>query len=282
MKKLLIHLHIYYPELYSQLESYLKNIDDFEYDLFVTMPEANADLEQSIKASFPNSKISYVDNVGYDVYPFVSVINECNLDEYSYVIKLHTKRNIPRNASLFWFYGSKWRDSLLEFIKTKDNFKRAISYLELNKNVGMHGAKECLFSNYSDDPNAKVQFCKYSELKKYEFVAGSIFVVRAELLKKFKALNLTKSDFKNSDVTHQSCQLAHIMERMFGSCVVTQKCNIRDCLHSSISNHFSKLLLILRAFCLKYILTIRITKKNKLLVKFLKLPVFSKKLKDKS
>ena len=128
MKKLLVHLHLYYPEIYKELESCILNLTpEFDFDLFVTIPEKNLNLKPQILSTFPKAQIQVVENLGYDIFPFIKVIKSVNIDDYSYVIKLHTKRDLNKfKYDLFsitktkWFGNSNWREGLLTFIKTKE------------------------------------------------------------------------------------------------------------------------------------------------------------------
>ena len=52
--------------------------------------EANAKIAYR---DFPLAKISIVENRGFDVGPFIKTISELNLDNYDFIVKLHTKRN---------------------------------------------------------------------------------------------------------------------------------------------------------------------------------------------
>lgn len=94
MKPILVHCHIFYPELWEELKSCIKNIAPNPFDLFVTMVEEHNDISKDIQNNFPKAHIDIVKNVGYDIFPFVSVLNKINLEDYSYVVKLHTKRPI--------------------------------------------------------------------------------------------------------------------------------------------------------------------------------------------
>ena len=99
MKPILVHVHIYYEFLWPELKSCLKNIDGYTHQIVVTLVKENPKLQEDILSSFPNAKIEIVENLGFDLGPFIHVLNEVNLDDYSYVIKLHTKRDIPTKES---------------------------------------------------------------------------------------------------------------------------------------------------------------------------------------
>ena len=290
MKKFLVHIHLYYDFLYEELKQCLLNIKDYnEIDLYVTLPKHMEEIENDIKSSFDNVNIIIAENLGYDVAPFTDVLSRVNLDDYSYVIKLHTKRDVPSSASRFWFKGAKWRNMLLKFVKTKENFKRVLDRFDNERTIGMHGPVTSTFNFITDDKIGhkesngfiKNNICKNKRY--YRFVAGTMFMVRAELLKPIQQLNLNYSDFDMPDESHEDCQLAHKLERAFGYLVYSNGYRIKDCTISSFKNFM--IAFYMNAIRILHIITdpfvsIRITKKNKLLVKIIKIPVLAIKLKN--
>lgn len=50
-------------------------------------------------SDFKNADFYVVPNLGFDLGPFVYALDKVNLSDYSYVIKLHTKRDIPLNEN---------------------------------------------------------------------------------------------------------------------------------------------------------------------------------------
>ena len=89
-KKILVHLHLYYQNQLNYFIKKLKNIT-CEFDLIVTLANENPKITEKIKQFKPNAKILVVENLGYDVYPFIQVINEAELKNYDYILKIHTK-----------------------------------------------------------------------------------------------------------------------------------------------------------------------------------------------
>ena len=285
MKKILIHLHLYYIEYFNEIASYIKNLDQkFEYELYITIPKQNASFTSVLQSSFPESKIFICDNIGFDIYPFIKIIKSVNLDEFSYVIKLHTKRDIDFNLfSIFknkWYGKSNWREGLLTFIKNTNNIEQVINYLNAHDSVGMHGGQAYLLNQYTDDKNAKKSVQKYINKLGYKFVAGAIFVAKAKVFKNLQTNCIDLSLFEASDTTHQCVQFAHIMERYLGYCVTSCNLEIKDCLTPKIQQVIIFIQKYLYAFSNAFVLNIRITKKGKLLVKLFKIPIFSKYIKE--
>lgn len=286
MKKLLIHLHLYYPEYCTELSQCIESLmPEYNFDLFVTLPKQNSYLSQKILASFPNANIQVVENIGFDIYPFVKVIKSVNLDDYSYVIKLHTKRDINFNMFSFfknkWFGGGNWREGLLSFIKSKENFKLVLSYLNNHEQVGMHGGQAYILNQFTDDKNAKKSVTKFINRKSYEYVAGAIFIAKAKVFKLLQTSNIDASKFETSDQNHQNVQFAHTMERYLGYCVTSNNLEIKDCFTPKIKGCFISIHKYLSQFIHTYILNIRITNKQKLLIKFCKIPVYNRAIKNK-
>lgn len=289
MKPTLVHIHIYYDFLYAELKQCLQIISSFvDIQIYVTLPKHMEEIENDIKSSFDNVNIIISENLGYDVAPFADVLSRVNLDDYSYVIKLHTKRDVPSSASRFWFKGAKWRNMLLKFVKTKENFKRVLDRFENDRTIGMHGPVTSTFNFITDDKIGHKESNKFikDNISKnniyYRFVAGTMFMVRSELLKPIQKLNLKYSDFDVPDVSHEDCQLAHMLERAFGYLVYSSGYKITDCTISSFMNFI--IAFYMNAIRILHIITdpfvsIRITKKNKLLVKIIKIPVLAIKLK---
>lgn len=283
MKPILVHLHIYYKELYPELKEYLKNIKGYDFRLVVTMVEDLTEVIDDVKKSFDNVQVKVLDNLGYDIGPFVEVINSVNLDDYSYVVKLHTKRDVKTDLNNEWFSGTGWRNTMLSFIKSQDRFDKVIARLESDNTIGMHGAIPAIFSK-DDDLATKtredvIALAQKNNLKAidYEFLAGSVFVVRASVLKMIQALKLSQKDFEIPDETHVKSQFAHIIERYLGFITYTQGMTVEDCELSSTQKKFFYLKKSWLKFFNKYIYSVRVTKKRKLLVKILRIPVYSRK-----
>ena len=93
MKKILVHVHIFYENLYPELKACLLNLKDYNCDYIFTFVKENKTLESDIKSTFSNAKIEIVKNLGFDLGPFVHVLNEVNLsDKTSYQKRYSSKR----------------------------------------------------------------------------------------------------------------------------------------------------------------------------------------------
>jgi lipopolysaccharide biosynthesis protein len=104
--KVAIVLHLFYPDLWAEIQSYLKNLN-IGYDLFVTVPYSVEDREIiDVFKDQPSVKLYKTGNRGRDVLPFLQVMNIIGLNNYKYICKLHSKKTA--NSPL----GSVWRKLL--------------------------------------------------------------------------------------------------------------------------------------------------------------------------
>ena len=92
MPKIAVHMHLYYAEQLEDLLQRLESLSGTAYDLYVTMGAEDKKAEQTIKAFKADANIRIVRNLGYDVGPFIDFLHHVNLDDYDYIIKIHTKR----------------------------------------------------------------------------------------------------------------------------------------------------------------------------------------------
>lgn len=213
LKKVLVCIHIYYHNQVDYIIDKLKSLNGFDYDLFVTYTNENKETNEKFLNFNKNAKFKIVENKGYDIYPFLALINEIDLEKYSSVLKLHTK-----NKDEFDSYS--WRDDLYEnLMGTKNIFKANLKKLE---KYGLVGSKKRITTMNERCPENVWLFedvCKKIgiEPKKANFIAGTIFLARIEIIKRIKELNLLQLDFENKTMeTGSNGTVAHVIERLFG------------------------------------------------------------------
>lgn len=228
MKPILVHIHIFYPELWHDLKKCMQNIAEYPYDLYVTMIEPHKEVEQDILQNFPAAKIEIVENRGYDIGPFIHVLNSVDLNDYSYIIKLHTKRDyvVPFFINKEKMIGSRWRNLLLEPFIKKTNLRKAIKLLE-NDTVGAVAKGILVLDEIRDMASGLLNAVKNIteeiglKYQKYVFVAGTMFIAKAEL---FKCLQHKEQIFQFSLSSQDRNYLdkVYVCERLLGEIIVAQ------------------------------------------------------------
>jgi lipopolysaccharide biosynthesis protein len=148
MKKILVHLHLYYIDQLDYFIKKLKNIKGCEWDLFVTLVCDNESVRKKILKFKSNAQIIMVDNVGFDVWPFIQILKKVDLNEYDFVLKVHTKRILKTQLEFEdekrnIYFG--WRECLVEaLLASKKRFAQNIRILADSK-YGMVCNKKYLF-----------------------------------------------------------------------------------------------------------------------------------------
>jgi lipopolysaccharide biosynthesis protein len=235
---LLVHMHVFYPAILPELLGRLENIRDVSFDLFVTISSGveNNQIREQITRSFPDATIQIVENRGYDIGPFCHVLNQVSLNDYRYILKLHTKRNVDGAfVTRFFLNGKRWRRKLLRPLDSEKVFKNCINAFEVSDKVGMLADLQLLKPLYLDCEQLKrtvktlTRKMKILYSEKYLYVAGTMFLARANVFIPLQNLRLVIEDFElGKSVDNNS--LAHAVERVMGILVYSQGYIIEDCL----------------------------------------------------
>lgn len=281
-----VHLHIYYENMWPFIKSYLQNLENLKYDLFVTLVKKNSALEEEIRSYAPNCRIFVIENRGYDVGPFVYFLHQINLDDYDLILKIHTKSrqgNVLTSINGKFFSRRKWVDVLLNsLIGSKQMIATNLANFENKKELGMIASKYLIAKDKDLSAEMRqaikvvLQRLGYSDNKEIMFVPGTMFWVRASLFKSLKH-NFVLEDFSSTDGKIRNGTFAHVMERVFGAVVLAQNFTIEGFDHCHCWQLRSPILELKRFLFQK-----KITKNNYELVKVCRIPVYRRRLSDKS
>ena len=220
-KPMLVHAHIFYPDLWPELKTYIQNISPYPFDLYVTMVQKYPDIEDDIHNVFPKAHIEVVENRGYDVGPFIHILNKIDLDNYDYVIKIHTKGTKTTAKKFRGLKGGQWREELLSFLQSHETLTSYLNSFQ-QSSLGMTGGYKCLITrdNYYVGPECQKRIEEFIiqnglSFINFSFVAGTCFLCRSSVLRPIQTLRLKISDFEvpGEKEVHS---LAHVFERMFG------------------------------------------------------------------
>lgn len=276
--RILVHVHLYYVDMWPELKSAISHITA-PYDLFVTVAERNVDIEKDILAFNPEARVITVENKGFDVWPFISVLNSVNLNDYSHIIKLHTKRDMPagtiRNG--FDVSGGKWRRYLFAFLKSKRTFEKCLKAFDANITLGMITDYRLIVTNdrKNQDASQKAQAMLSNlglKVQDHPYVMGTMFFARTDLFSKIQEMNITAELFAKSE--HGTADvLPFAFERLFGYIIAAQGYGIKDVLISPTKQFYGKTIAQLQNFLWRK----KVTSSGKTIVKFCKIPVFVSK-----
>ena len=133
-KKIAVQIHLYFPELISEIISYLNNIP-FPFDCYIsTSSEEKQKIIQSEfdkKCNSASNVVEVFENKGRDVLPFLKQMKE-RIDEYDYLCHLHSKKS----ETIEW--GDEWRYHLFNNLMGSSAFVETIfDDFEKDEHLGM-------------------------------------------------------------------------------------------------------------------------------------------------
>lgn len=235
--RLLVHVHIFYPQLYPELKTCLENLKGLNFDLYVTFVEDHPEIEADIRSFKSDAEIIKCPNRGYDIAPFVDVLNRVDLSNYDLVVKLHTKRDVLFSYMINGhdLSGVKWRERLLSFIRDKDSFTKCLQAFRNDPSIGLIGSHVLVatIKDSNPDPDLSYLFLAASKMlkktgldpqprKSCDHLAGTMFIARSKVLMPLKSLGLTYEDFSVADRSTIQ-DMAHTIEVYIGWAVTSQK-----------------------------------------------------------
>lgn len=285
--KILVHLHLFYQEMLSEMLSNISNLKGLDYDLYVTVINPSDETMNTLLDFNSEVKIINVENRGYDVAPFIKVLKMINLDDYDFVIKIHTKQTLKTRARLVRssFKKDEWRKLLISFMESSERIDNVLNIFAENPKVGMISHYNLIIkASNKEDPIAKKraeEIIRHIDVvsKKRMFVAGTMFIVRAKLLKWLQEYPCATEDFEPYVKNIKGGSLAHVYERLFGYVVTVQGYEIVSCVKKSFFMKCISFIYRSYIFILRSLIQVKINRENKLIVKICKIPICSLKLK---
>lgn len=217
--KILVHLHLYYQEQTDYFIDKLKNINGADWDLFVTYSQPDESSEQKLLRFKPDTNFIETENIGYDVWPFIKLIQTTDLGKYDYVIKLHTKRKMGKcRPNIIKFNGYDWRNALVDgILYNKEHFKKVLNMFQNDSRIGMVSS---LLTNVTRDyfhPYVDKELSRLGwKYKNKHTCMGTMFMMRSKALTLLKNNLITEDLFRDDKpVSGTFFRNAHLYERMF-------------------------------------------------------------------
>lgn len=220
--KMLAHLHLYYHDQLDFMIKKMKNINNCDWDLYVTVCEENPVSTRKILSFKKDAKIIKVENRGYDIWPFIQILRMVDIDDYDVVLKIHTKNYRKESLNFIGkaFKGFFWRDSLINALigSKKEFFNNLQKFYQTN--TGMIFDEKFmlpLLKNRQEDTTLLEDLKqRLNIVSDYNyFCAGTMFMIRASVLKQIITSNIDKKDFEKNGYTSENGKLVHSLERIF-------------------------------------------------------------------
>jgi hypothetical protein len=230
-RKILVVLHLFYPESWKEIREYLLNFSGYNWDLCITFPDMIADKidREDILAVNPRTSLFQMENKGFDIGPFLTAIKQIDLSSYEAVFKLQSK-GVKRIFIYIYrqlFFGRDWFLNLYEGTVGAGVIHQTIDRILNDPGVGMIGAKNLIVRDPVHKENLIIRRLKEAGIqveKGYLFLAGTCFAVKPSCLQPLKDLSFTLDDFVTVP-SSRGMSLAHALERYM--CIPSQKDGLR-------------------------------------------------------
>jgi lipopolysaccharide biosynthesis protein len=237
--KIAVLLWLYHTDLWDEFYSKLYPIKDHIH-LYLGLEESSdsACVLNRAKDSFPDLSISFHENCGGDILPFIRQIS--NLSEYHDIfLKLHSKK-----STLCRYVN--WRSVFLHsYMRDLGSFLRNASRFNDQK-IGSICNKSLLMKNHENTNSEKIkELCSilnidYNSYGNGDFCAGSMFFGKTSLFQKYfnknSILVLEKllSEEKGGVDDRKEGKYCHSLERIFGYLVRDSNLNIRYSIEDAV------------------------------------------------
>ena len=218
-KKILVILHLFYPESWMEIREYLLNLKGYTWDLCVTYPdhlEGKLPVD-SIRRINPGTRFFGLENKGYDIGPFLHVLHQIDIDEYDVLFKMQSKGVHRRWIFIYkqLFFRRDWFLNLYEGTMGADVIHTTIDRIANDPQTGMISAQNLIVHDPAHKENLVLKYLRgmnIQEEKGYYFIAGTCFAVKPSCLREFRALPCTQDDF-TPVLSSRGMSLAHVLER---------------------------------------------------------------------
>ncbi len=221
-RKVACLVHVYYPELWPALYSYIRNLDGISRDVFVNLTDSTWShaLQAEIRRDVPDASIVISENRGRDIGGHLNSLRGIRFSDYSAFFLLHTKKSKHLSDK----YSETWRNSLLDpLMGTPEKVQANLGLLNSDRTVGVIGAAAWRHSRVDSNTAHYRYLLRKAGLDQDEtcdFVSGTMMIVRSQVMKRFYDL-LAGEEFENADGKSidwlRDGQLEHAAERLFGN-----------------------------------------------------------------
>jgi len=212
--------HAYFFDVWEQdMVPEIKKITT-PFDLYVSLPEGDelTEKKNAILSIFPKAIIVAVPNKGADIGPFFEILKLIfnSNKHYDYLLKLHSKKSSHLSKEFSMTFRRHFYRNLCF------NLDYCVDIMNKNLDIGMIGPPDSILELTEDED--KDNMSSFNQLieefsikdRSINFIAGTMFVCRFELLTKYLKGSKTYN-FENGHKTFGT--LAHGFERLFGNIV---------------------------------------------------------------
>ncbi len=223
--RVVVLLHLFYPELWGEFEPLLQSLRGSQFRLRVTVGDRGVpdSLRHALRELDPEMVIQPVLNQGFDIGAHWQSLDSVDLSQFDVVVLLQSKRSAHIRS------GAAWRANLCGALMGSPAVWQAnLAAFAENPQLGMIGS--LFHRGYRDSWQYRAMGDVLTTLGLptafeaiqpiYEYVEGTMFMIRAPLLAEMHQRTRGRLNFKSYDelsIGHRlDHSLSHAMERAFG------------------------------------------------------------------
>lgn len=234
--KLLVHLHVFYHDEVPWFLERLRHLDAYDWDLVITFCEADPVMEETVRAFKPDARFLPVENVGYDVWPFLKMLSQVDLSPYDIVFKLHTKTvSSSKTVRINGVHMRKetWRNILVDaLLASTEQVRSVVSVFQEQPDAGMV-CSDILYAALGFPEDGKMLTEELAALglqtEERRFCIGDMFAIRPSLLAPLGKRDFCPEQFPAQSKSGSGGTLAHVYERIFSLLAPAQGYKVVTC-----------------------------------------------------
>ena len=217
--RILVILHLFYPQSWKEIREYLLNLRPYKWDLCITFPPFVKDKldYDDIRSLNKDAIFLETENAGYDIGPFLKALKKTDLSNYDIVIKAQSKGVRRKKIFIYGelFIGRGWFVNLFEGILGASVVHKEIDALMHGGPYAVSGAANLFVKDPLHKENMTVK--RLNAIGRpikpgYSFFAGTCFATTAACMELIKDLDYTDEEFAMVP-SSRGLSLGHLMER---------------------------------------------------------------------
>ena len=222
-----LHIHAYYIDLLPRLRAHLE-ANQLRPDLFIstTSIESAAEARRLLEGYSARTEVRMVPNVGRDIAPFLTYFGPQLVHDYDVIGHVHTKKSqFLGNADVVKTWVNFVYENILGGETGGPMIDRILNTMAEAPDVGIVFPSDPNLISWSRNRDQGEQLARKLGLNGLpeiiDFPAGTMFWMRAEVLRPFVELGLRHTDYPAEPIAYDGTML-HALERLFGVAPVLQ------------------------------------------------------------
>jgi hypothetical protein len=218
-------MHIFYPDLWRELAAFARNFQPVSRDVFVNVVDIawTPRFQAEIRELCPEAFVQLSNDRGRDIGGFVRLLDHVDIKKYDLFAWIHSKKS-PHIAEI---KGEYWRRSLLRaFAGSEEIVEECVRTFRDDPSIGLIAAREWRCTELGRNAEEYHKLLELFEIdeehRQIEYVSGTMFLMRAEIVQRLydglKTLEWEYGGDKGLDF-HTDGQVAHAVERLIGNLV---------------------------------------------------------------